>query len=63
VQQAGFVGCHHFGLLNCTQPPDEVWDALPRPVQEKIIAKRAEVYAIDAGWIARAAGLAGRTNT
>ena len=80
VQQAGFVGCHHFGLLDrvdvlglaapgatllldCKLPPAEVWDALPRPVQEKIIAKRAEVYAIDAGRIARAAGLAGRTNT
>jgi pyruvate-ferredoxin/flavodoxin oxidoreductase len=80
VQQAGFVGCHHFGLLdrldvlglaapgatlllNATQPPDEVWDALPRPVQEKIIAKRVVVYAIDAGRIARQAGLAGRTNT
>jgi pyruvate-ferredoxin/flavodoxin oxidoreductase len=80
VQQAGFVGCHQFGLLdrldvlglaapgatlllNCTQPPDEVWDALPRPVQEKILAKRIEVYAIDAGRIAREAGLAGRTNT
>jgi pyruvate-ferredoxin/flavodoxin oxidoreductase len=80
VQQAGFVGCHHFGLLDrvdvlalaapgatllldCKLPGDEVWDALPRPVQEKIIAKRVEVYAIDAGRIARAAGLAGRTNT
>src|SRR5580658_9772596 len=80
VQQAGFVGCHHFGLLdrldvlglaapgatlllNCVQPPEEVWDALPRPVQEKIIAKRIVVYAIDAGHIAREVGLAGRTNT
>ena len=80
VRQAGFVGCHHFGLLdrldvlglaapgatlllNCTQLPDQVWDALPRPVQEKILAKRIEVYAIDAGRIARDAGLAGRTNT
>ena len=80
VQQASFVGCHHFGLLdrldvlglaapgatlllNCTQPPDEVWDALPRPVQEKILAKRIEVYAIDADRIARDANLAGRTNT
>jgi pyruvate-ferredoxin/flavodoxin oxidoreductase len=80
VQQAGFVGCHHFGLLdrldvlglaapgatlllNATQSPDEVWDALPRPVQEKILAKRIVVYAIDAGRIARQAGLAGRTNT
>ena len=80
VQRAGFVGCHHFGLLdrvdvlglaapgatlllNCAHRPDEVWDALPRPVQEKILAKRIEVYAIDAGRIARDAGLAGRTNT
>src|SRR5690349_20209174 len=80
VQQASFVGCHHFGLLDrvdvlglaapeatllldCKLPADEVWDALPRPVQEKILAKRVEVHAIDAGKIARAAGLAGRTNT
>jgi pyruvate-ferredoxin/flavodoxin oxidoreductase len=80
VQQASFVGCHHFGLLDrldvlglaapgatllldCKLPADEVWDALPRPVQEKILAKRIEVYAIDAGHIAREAGLAGRTNT
>jgi pyruvate-ferredoxin/flavodoxin oxidoreductase len=80
VQQASFVGCHQFGLLdradvlgraapgatlllNCAHPPGEVWDALPRPVQEKILAKRVEVYAIDAGRIAREAGLAGRTNT
>ncbi len=80
VEQASFVGCHHFGLLDrvdvlgraapgatllldCAQPADEVWDALPRPVQEKIIAKRVDVYAIDAGRIARDVGLAGRTNT
>jgi len=50
-------------LLNATQPPAEVWDALPRPVQEKILAKRIVVYAIDADRIAREAGLAGRTNT
>jgi pyruvate-ferredoxin/flavodoxin oxidoreductase len=80
VQQASFVGCHHFGLLDrvdvlgraapgatllldCARLPGEVWDALPRPVQEKILAKRIDVYAIDAGRIAREAGLAGRTNT
>ena len=27
-------------LLNCRQPPDEVWDALARPVQEQILAKQ-----------------------
>ncbi len=80
VEQASFVGCHQFGLLdrvdvlgraapgatlllNCAYPPDEVWDALPRPVQEKILAKRIDVYAIDAARIARDAGLACRTNT
>jgi pyruvate-ferredoxin/flavodoxin oxidoreductase len=80
VEQASFVGCHHFGLLDqvdvlgraapgatllldCNLAPDEVWDALPRPVQEKIIAKKIDVYAIDAGLIARDVGLAGRTNT
>ena len=50
-------------LLNCPHPAGDVWDALPRPVQEKILAKRLDVYAIDAGRIAREAGLAGRTNT
>ena len=50
-------------LLNTRQPPDRVWDALSRPVQEQILAKRIELYVIDAGRIARDAGLAGRTNT
>ncbi len=80
VEQASFVGCHHFGLLDrvdvlgraapgatllldCALPPDEVWDALPRPVQEKILAKNVTVYAINAAPIARDVGLAGRTNT
>src|SRR5262249_51830793 len=49
--------------LDCGRPPGEVWDALPRPVQEKILAKRIGLYAIDAARIAREAGLAGRTNT
>jgi pyruvate-ferredoxin/flavodoxin oxidoreductase len=49
-------------LLNCRQAPDEVWGALPRPVQEEILAKRIDVYAIDAGRIAREVGLAGRIN-
>ena len=80
VRQAGFVGCHHFGLLDrvdvlgsaapgatllldCAHAPGDVWDALPRPVQEKILVKHIDVYAIDAGRIAREVGLAGRTNT
>jgi pyruvate-ferredoxin/flavodoxin oxidoreductase len=50
-------------LLNCRHAPEEVWDALPRPVQEQILAKGIDVYVIDAGRIAREVGLAGRTNT
>ena len=49
-------------LLNCRHAPDAVWDALSRPVQEEILAKGIDVYAIDAGRIAREVGLAGRIN-
>ncbi|MGZ4664819.1 MAG: pyruvate:ferredoxin (flavodoxin) oxidoreductase, partial [Frankiaceae bacterium] len=49
-------------LLNCRTSPDRVWGALSRPVQEQILAKRNDVYAIDAGRIAREVGLAGRIN-
>jgi pyruvate-ferredoxin/flavodoxin oxidoreductase len=50
-------------LLNTHHPPDRVWDRLPRQVQERMLEKRVTLYVIDAGRIARAAGLAGRTNT
>jgi pyruvate-ferredoxin/flavodoxin oxidoreductase len=50
-------------LLDCPHPADEVWDALPRSVQEEIVAKGLAVYAIDASRVARDAGLPGRTNT
>ncbi|MGV9743461.1 pyruvate:ferredoxin (flavodoxin) oxidoreductase [Rhodococcus zopfii] len=49
-------------LLNCAHRPDEVWDALPRKVQEQILAKRITLYVVDAGRIARQVGLAGRIN-
>jgi len=50
-------------LLNTHHPPDRVWEQLARPIQERILAKGIELYVIDAGRIAREAGLAGRTNT
>ena len=50
-------------LLNCPYPAAEVWDALPRPVQAEIVAKHLKVFAIDAGTMAREAGIPGRTNT
>ena len=49
-------------LLNCPHSPGDAWDALSRPIQEQILAKGLEVYVIDAGRIAREAGLAGRIN-
>lgn len=80
VHRAGFVGCHHLGLLekvdvlaraaegatlllNAPQPPDQVWDALPGPVQQQVIDKGLRLYAIDADRVARDCGLPGRTNT
>ena len=50
-------------LLNAPQPPEDVWDALPGPVQRVIIDKNLRLYAVDATSVARAAGLPGRTNT
>ena len=50
-------------LLDAPHRPDRVWDSLPRPVQEQILAKGIDLYAIDAGRVARDAGLPGRTNT
>ena len=50
-------------LLNAPQPPDQVWDALPAPVQQEIVDRRLRLFAIDADTVAREAGLPGRTNT
>jgi pyruvate-ferredoxin/flavodoxin oxidoreductase len=50
-------------LLNSLRPAAQVWDTLPRPVQEQILAKGISLYTIDAGQVAREAGLEGRINT
>ncbi|HSK92116.1 MAG TPA: pyruvate:ferredoxin (flavodoxin) oxidoreductase, partial [Euzebyales bacterium] len=50
-------------LLNAPFPADQVWDALPEPVQRTILDKRLKVYAIDAHGLARELGLGGRINT
>jgi pyruvate-ferredoxin/flavodoxin oxidoreductase len=50
-------------LLNSPFGPDEVWDHLPRPVQEQIIAKKARFFVIDAYRVARNAGMGSRMNT
>jgi pyruvate-ferredoxin/flavodoxin oxidoreductase len=50
-------------LLNTSQPPERVWESLPRPVQEAIIGRGLRLYAIDAYAVARAAGVGGHINT
>ena len=50
-------------LLNAPYPADEVWDNLPRSVQQEIIDKDLEFYAIDAYEVAKKAGLGVRINT
>ncbi|NOX63268.1 MAG: pyruvate:ferredoxin (flavodoxin) oxidoreductase, partial [Chloroflexi bacterium] len=50
-------------LLNAPFPPDQVWDNLPRKVQEQIIEKKLKFYAIDAYSVAKETGMGVRINT
>ncbi len=50
-------------LLNSPYPHDQVWDHLPREVQQEIIEKKLKFYAIDAYKVAKATGMGVRINT
>jgi pyruvate-ferredoxin/flavodoxin oxidoreductase len=50
-------------LLNSPFGPDDVWDRLPRSVQQRIIDLKLRFYVIDASKVAQNVGLRGRTNT
>lgn len=50
-------------LLNSPFSKEEVWDQLPRPVQQAIVDKKAKFYVIDATSVARETGMSGRINT
>ena len=50
-------------LLNSPFAPDELWDELPRAMQETLLAKRIRLYTIDADRVATDAGMPGRINT
>ncbi len=50
-------------LLNSPHGPEEVWDHLPREVQEQIIQKKLKFYTIDAVSVAEQAGMGRRINT
>jgi pyruvate-ferredoxin/flavodoxin oxidoreductase len=49
-------------LLNSPFGKDEVWDHLPRAVQQQLIDKKAKLYAIDAYQVAKEAGMGSRMN-
>jgi pyruvate-ferredoxin/flavodoxin oxidoreductase len=50
-------------LLNSPHRPEEAWDHLPRPVQERILDRNLRLYVIDGSRVARETGMGTRTNT
>ena len=50
-------------LLNSPFGPEEIWNRMPRQVQETIIKKKLRFFVIDGYSVARAAGMGSRINT
>jgi pyruvate-ferredoxin/flavodoxin oxidoreductase len=50
-------------LLNSPYGPEEVWDRLPRSMQETIIQKQLKFYVVDAYQVAQDTGMGRRINT
>ena len=50
-------------LVNTHYSADEVWDKLPKLVQEQLIEKKAKMYVIDGYEVATASGMGRRINT
>ena len=50
-------------LLNSIYPHDQIWDNLPREVQQDIIEKKLRFHVIDAYDVAEKTGMGGRINT
>ena len=50
-------------LLNSPFPQAETWDRMPKKVQQQIIDKKLQVYAIDAYHVAKETGMGARINT
>ncbi len=50
-------------LLNSLYGPEEVWDKLPRPLQQTILDKNIKLYVIDAYKVAKDTGMGQRINT
>jgi pyruvate-ferredoxin/flavodoxin oxidoreductase len=50
-------------LLNSPYSAAEVWDKMPKTIQQEILAKKIEFYVIDGYTVARKAGMGSRINT
>ena len=50
-------------LLNAPYPADEVWNHLPREMQEQMVEKRIRFFTIDGHALAKQVGMGGRINT
>ena len=50
-------------LLNSPFGPEDVWDQLPRSMQETMIEKQIKFYVVDGYSVARATGMGSRINT
>jgi len=50
-------------LLNSPEPPDKVWNTLPRKMQQQILDKDISMYTIDAYAVAEQTGMGKRINT
>ncbi len=50
-------------LLNSPYPPNQVWERLPRPVQQALLDKHLRFFVIDADAVARESGMGRRINT
>ncbi|MCB2229229.1 pyruvate:ferredoxin (flavodoxin) oxidoreductase [bacterium] len=49
-------------LLNTMEPPDKVWDSLPKEVQQQMLDRDAKLWVIDAVSLAKELGLGARIN-
>ncbi len=50
-------------LLNTATPPDQVWNSLPRSMQEEMLEKAIKLWVIDAYRVAKETGMGRRINT
>tara|TARA_R110000851_G_scaffold48682_2_gene117420 strand:- start:783 stop:4355 length:3573 start_codon:yes stop_codon:yes gene_type:complete len=63
VQMLRLAGQGATFLLNSPYGADKVWDRLPFPIQEQIVAKKLKFYVIDGSGVAQAYGLGTKINT